>query len=195
MLPNHDGTTRQCGDEINPANCDPNAILFKHDRFYPHSLMRINYTTYDVRRSQDVVNASTSHCNIMVLAECDVDPTSHPHRFRYARVLGIYHANVIYVGPGMVDYQPRRMEFLWVRWYNVVNAATAGWDTLTLDRVEFPNLSEDDACGFINPSDVLRSSHIIPAFARGRCSTRVVGKDMSLCAKNSSDYIEYFVDR
>jgi len=26
--------------------------------------------------------------------------------FRYAQVLGIYHANVIYVGPGMLDYEP-----------------------------------------------------------------------------------------
>lgn len=41
----------------------------------------------------------------------DLNP-SHP--FNYARVLGVYHINAVYVGPGMVDYQPHWLEFLWV---------------------------------------------------------------------------------
>jgi hypothetical protein len=96
-----------------PQNFSPDSILFKHDRIYKHGLLRINYTTYDVRRSQDVVNASTSHRDVMLLA-ADVDAQRSPHPFRYARVLGIYHANIVYVGPGMLNYQTHRFEFLWV---------------------------------------------------------------------------------
>jgi hypothetical protein len=50
----------------NSQDCNLDSILIKADRIYQHSLLHINYTTYDVRRSQDVVNALTSRCNIMV---------------------------------------------------------------------------------------------------------------------------------
>jgi hypothetical protein len=189
-LPNR--SEDQSSGVTDPNSCDLNPVLFKHDRIYPHSLMRVNYTTYDVRRSQDVINPSTSHCNIMLLADSDDDDTASHHHFRYARVLGIYHANVVYVGPGMLDYEPRRMEFLWVRWYRTVDVTATGWNALKLDRVEFPDLADNDACGFIDPSDVLRGSHIIPSFARGR---RLIIRDISLCARNSSDYLQYYVDR
>jgi hypothetical protein len=95
---------------------DINTVILKDDRMYRHNIARFNYTTYDVRRAQDVINPRTSHCNVMVLhAAHDM---GHPgHRFIYGKVLGIYHVNVIYTGSGMVNYTPIRMEFLWVRWY------------------------------------------------------------------------------
>jgi hypothetical protein len=52
----------------------------------------------------------------MVLAD-DNDNSASAHPFKYARILGIYHVNALYVGHRMVDYQPRRMDFVWVRWY------------------------------------------------------------------------------
>lgn len=84
---------------------------------YKHCITRFNYTSYDIRRAQDTVNARTSHCNVMVLADDDGDesPSSGPaSHFLYARVLGTYHVNVIYVGPGSVDFTAHRLEFLWV---------------------------------------------------------------------------------
>ncbi|KIM74574.1 hypothetical protein PILCRDRAFT_14341 [Piloderma croceum F 1598] len=81
-------------------DCDPNSVLFLYDRMYEHNLLRINYTTYDVRRSQDAVNASTSHYNIMMLNKPANDNDSdNDYPFKYARVLGTYHVNVVYVGP------------------------------------------------------------------------------------------------
>jgi len=178
-------------DVAHPDDCDPNVVLFQGDRIYSHRVLRINYTTYDVRRSQDVVNPYTSHCNIMVLNH-DADSALH-HWFRYARVLGIYHANVVYMGHGVLNYQPRRMEFLWVRWYQIVDPRATGWHTFKLDRVKFFRVTDDDAFGFIDLSDVLRGSYIVPAFARGRpCMIR---GDVSLCARNPSDYIQYYVNR
>jgi hypothetical protein len=87
-------------------------------------------------------------------------------KFRYARVLGVYYANIV-VGPGMLDYQPRRIEFLWVRWYENVGMRS-GWDAQKLDQLRFPSAANGDSYGFIDPNDVLRCCHIVPAFAKGR---------------------------
>lgn len=173
----------------------PNSILFEHDRIYSHSLMRINYTTYDVRRSQDVINASTSHCHVMLLADSpsnSLDP-SPLHPFKYARVLGVYHVNAIYAGPGMIDYKPHRFEFLWVRWFRPIHTISAGWHTRKLDRVQFLPIAEDGAFGFVDPSDIIRSCHIIPRFAKGKLHSD--GKGLSLCARDSTDWTEYYVGR
>lgn len=178
--------------------CDPNKVLFKHDRIYHHNLLRINYTAYDVRRSQDVVNASTSHHNIMMLADpgdSDSDNVASDcnHPFKYARVLGIYHANVIYVGHGMVDYQPRRMEFLWVRWYKTSGVTRNGWKDNKLDWINFPPINKDDSFGFVDPSEVLRSCHIIPRFRAGK--RHADGTGLSHCAQDSDDWVQYYVNR
>jgi hypothetical protein len=171
---------------------NPNNILFKPDRIYRHNIMRINYTTYDVRRSQDVVNASTSHHNVMVLAG-DTDDSVLDHPFRYARVLGVYHVNAVYTGPGMINYEPLRLDFIWVRWYRTVDAINTGWDTRKLDVLQFNPMAEHDAFGFLDPSDVLRACHIIPAFSRGRLHAD--GRGLSSLARDSSDWNAYYVNR
>lgn len=177
-----------------PRDCDPDTVLFRHDRIYQHNILRINFTSYDVRRSQDVVNALTSHCNIMVLADSGEDNKSNStHPFRYAQVLGTHHVNAVYVDPGMLNYQPHRMEFLWVRWYKNTGVLHNRWDEEKLDRICFTSVTEDDTFRFIDPSAILRSCHIIPAFARGRLHDD--GKGMSVCAKDSSDWNEYYVNR
>ena len=51
----------------------------------------------------------------------------------YARTLGMYHVNVIYVGPGSMDYQSQQMEFLWVRWYDIAETRFSGWKNSRLD--------------------------------------------------------------
>jgi hypothetical protein len=153
--------------------------------------MRINYTTYDVHRGQDIINPATSHRDIMVLADDSDDP--HTPHFLFARVLGIYHANIIYTGPGpgITDYSPHRMEFLWVRWYQHVTDGS--WTTSTLDRVCFPPMASQNSFGFLNPSDVIRSCHIIPAFVTGK--RYMDGRGLSLCARDSEDWRYYYVNR
>ena len=186
---------RNANDSAADADCDPNAILFKHDRIYRHNLFRINYTAYDVRRSQDVLNASTSHHNIMTLANTDDsdDARGHDHPFKYARVLGVFHANVLYVGRGMVDYQPRRMEFLWVRWYENSGVVPNGWKDDKLDCIQFPPMAMHDSFGFVDPVDVLRGCHIVPRFKKGKLHPD--GRGLSRCAQDSEDWVQYYVNR
>ena len=117
-------------------------VYITADCFYKHNLVCLNYMTYDVCQAHDIINPSTSHCNIMLLA----DHTSgmgglSRHPYIYAHVLGIFHVNATYVGPGMIDYCLHRVDFLWVCWYQHMEE-DAGWDASTLDRVCFPPMAE-----------------------------------------------------
>ncbi|KIK21745.1 hypothetical protein PISMIDRAFT_103476, partial [Pisolithus microcarpus 441] len=58
---------------------------------------------------------------------------SEKHPFCYACILGIYHANVIYVSPGSRDYQSWRQDFLWVCWFELLLDQCAGWQHTALD--------------------------------------------------------------
>ena len=170
-----------------------NFVFFKSDCIYRHRLLRINFTTYDVRRGTDIIKPETTRCNIMALADLTDGSTSTSHRFLYARVLGAYHANVIYTGPGMRDYKARRFDVLWVRWYEVVEPGSSGWSESTLDSIRFPPLRDGDSFGFVDPMDVLRGCHVLPAFSKGKRNK--AGIDVSRCAKDSKDYELYYVGR
>ena len=157
---------------------------------YKHALLRINYTTYDIRRSQDIINYNTSRRDVMVLAD-DADAGASDHPFWYARILGIYHVNVIYAGPGMTDYTPRRLDFLFVRWFHPLE--TFKWADCRLDQVAFPPMADEDAFGFLDPRDVLRACHIVPTFSRGMVHSDEVS--MSQLARDSHDWKRYYVNK
>lgn len=179
------------------------SVLFKHDRIYQHKIFRVNYTTYDVRRAQDVINPDTSHCNIMVLdgaalKDSDALDDKRDGPYLYARVLGVYHANVIYVGAGATDYQSQRMDILWVRWYQQIDLGQTGWKARKLDRVRFPSFAnsipdQGGIVGFLDPSSVLRACHIVPRFCKGMRYED--GRGVSFCGRDSSDWREYYVNR
>ncbi|KAF8219615.1 hypothetical protein L208DRAFT_1338968 [Tricholoma matsutake] len=120
--------------------------------------MWINYTRYDIHRNEDVIHIGTSrHCNIMMLNPTYMPGGSAPgdsHLFCYARVLGIFHANVMYIGTGNTDYHPRRLEALWVRWYKL-ESGNVTWSMRMLDCVSFLPVNDENAFGFLDPSDVL----------------------------------------
>ena len=164
-------------------------VLFKGNRIYRHRLLRINYTTYDLQRDFDSINPRTNHRHIMLLS--DSDDNAHP--FSYARVLGIFHANIIYTGPGSRDFQSRRIEFLWVRRFEVLQDNFLAWEQHALDMVRFLPMADEDAFGFVDPTDVLRSCHIIPSFADGRL--HLDRNARSRCAGDSDDWKRYYVNR
>ena len=180
--------------ESSPADADGmehlstlNQVVVKGGHIYQHQLFRINYTTYDVHRGQDTINPRTDHCDIMLLAPLD---SAHP--FLYARVLGIFHMNIIYTGSGSKDYLPRRLDFLWVHWFEVVDVP-AGWEHAALDSLRFIPMSQDDAYGFVDPAHVLRGCHLIPAFAGGRMHPD--GVLVSQNARDGADWKGYYVNR
>ncbi|KAF8190150.1 hypothetical protein BJ912DRAFT_799703, partial [Pholiota molesta] len=186
---------------IDAAQDCQNCVLIKDNHLYQHKLACFYYTTYDVRRSEDIINPRTSHCDIMLLsnleAACGSDPSDalDAHPFLYARVLGIYHANIIYTGPGMLGYEAMRFDFLHVRWFQLEGGPDPclGWTTSRLDRLSFPPVAAQDAFGFVDPSLVLRSCHLIPAFSHGKRHDDGVG--LSSMAKDGKDWKSYYVNR
>lgn len=170
-------------------------LYFKNDRIYKHRIIRINYTTYDIRRAEHVINPRTAHSCIMVLAdrvsELDAQECQSHDNFWYGRVLGIYHANVIYTGPGMRDYKPRTFQFLWVRWFR--NVDPVEWGTQHLQRVAFPPTASEDAFGFLDPADVVRCCHILPQFMAGHVHLDGIG--LSRLANDNQDWRMYYVNR
>ncbi|KAF8835533.1 hypothetical protein BDN67DRAFT_992418 [Paxillus ammoniavirescens] len=114
------------------------------NRIYCHHLLHINYTTYDLQHKFDSINPCTDHWTSCYL-------------------LGIFHTNVMYTGPRSKDFQSCQIEFLWDR--------LSGWQKHTLDTVRFLPMRDKDAFGFIDPTDVLRSCHVIPSFADSQLHT------------------------
>lgn len=115
----------------------------------------------DIRRDQDVINP-TFHSDIHVLAH---DDDTHP--FWYARVLGIFHVNIINQSSTSRESAAVPILFLWVRWYNFDKAYRSGRAERRLHRIGFVPGDGPDAFDFINPADIVRASHLIPAFALG----------------------------
>jgi hypothetical protein len=187
------------------TNVDHNSILFKNDYLYKHKVMRINYTAYDEERGQDVLHmtgSSPSRCNVMVLDIRNVedrpttgveDDASDLHGYRFARVLGIYHANVLCKTLGQSNLKLFRMEFLWVRWYQLASIPPSRGKPLRLLRLHFPPVNDTGSFDFLDPNDVLRACHILPAFAHGKKYLDGVG--LSRCASDSQDYRIYYINR
>jgi len=121
----------------------------------------------------------------MLLAP-DSEDQEPQHPYLYAKVLAIFHANVICTGTA-VTQEAQRMNFLWVRWYTYHPNTNPN----RLPRLSFPPL-EEGATGFVDPADVLRGCHIVPAFSQGKCSPD--GTHTSKLAKDGDDWNAYYVN-
>ena len=129
---------------------------------YLHKVMRVNYTTYDMRRDQDSINPRT-HPDIMMLA-----PSGSSHPYLYARVIAIVHVNAYRRLPDdTVIPEPELLHVLWVRWYDLDTTRPGGFEHFRPHRLAFAAL-DSEPFGFISPQQVLRGAHIQPAAAYGR---------------------------
>ncbi|KAI0349313.1 hypothetical protein OH77DRAFT_1507530 [Trametes cingulata] len=176
------------------SNAQCNGLEIQGDRIYRHKILRVNYTTYDMRRDQDTINPRT-HPDIMMLAS---PGENDAHPYLYARVIGIFHAQVRYTGPGASRRlrQWQRVEFLWVRWFDLDADYASGFQERRLPRVRFVDATATGTTpfGFVDPSDVLRASHLMPAFAYGTTTDLLgpSGLGRTSC-DNNEDYKYYYV--
>ena len=137
-------------------------LIIENHRLYQHCVLRVNYTTYDNRHEQDTINPRTQSDIMMLSGEDSNDKHAHP--YWYARVLGIFHARVLHVGPQSKSSQPQRMEFLFVRWFGHHVKRRAGWKACHLYQVSFLD-ENSNTFGFVDPVHVIQAVHLIPAFA------------------------------
>ena len=101
------------GDEYDFSNEDRHCVLILDNKFFEHVYLRINYTTYDLRREQDSIS-SRSHPDIMLLSQED----EHSHPYWYAHVCLIFHVMVQYCNDAASPYsKPNQMDVLFVHWF------------------------------------------------------------------------------
>ncbi|CAE6398632.1 unnamed protein product [Rhizoctonia solani] len=166
-------------------------------RLHRHKTLRINYTSYDILRQQDSLNSSTSHCYALLATNFDQEPDSEEatHPYIYAKIIGVYHANVVYRGR-----RPKRIDFVHVRWLYYDYDSPGGWDHGRLDRVSYQECQTDqdvlDSFDFVHPSDIIRATHLIPGFVDGTTTaylgpTRSIAHDEAEC----EDWKFYYVNR
>jgi hypothetical protein len=170
------------------TDVDHSTIIFPNPVMYRHSTLRVNYTSYDVRRAANVISPRSKHHFIMLYSGDDISD----HAFWYAKVLGIYHTTVLWL-EGSGTRVPRRMNFLWVRWMEVV--VHGSWERCQLDRVRYvPTGSYREMYGFVDPACVIRACHLVPAFHFGRARTWAKGS-LGLDDPTEGDWDSYYVNR
>ena len=178
----------------NFTDSDRNSIRFIGNKIYSVQTCRIYYTSYDLQRQCDTVNPC-AHPDIM-LRSPDTKPGTGP--YWYARVIGIYHANVWAENaaiPGGRD--TRRMDFLWVRWFGIEPAHRSRSRKARLPKLGFVESTDDYAFSFLDPALVIRGCHLIPAFAMGRSAillpqSRTIARRLNPGDKD--DWLNYYVN-
>ncbi|KIL54987.1 hypothetical protein M378DRAFT_134292 [Amanita muscaria Koide BX008] len=188
------------GDEREYSTAERNQVIIEGNAIYRHPVLCVNYTTYDMRRNQDSLNVSNS-ADFMVLG-CENEANSAPHPYWYGRIIGIFHAKIVYRGPGSRSSDPQIMEFLWVRWLgrDPNNGYHEGWRRRRLPRVGFVFYEDAVAFGFLNPTLIIRAVHLIPCFALGRTKDLLPQPSICRLAKEEGEdwdmfYVNIFVDR
>ena len=96
----------------------------------------------------------------------ETGPNAHP--YWYARVLGVFHAKVMHLGPEVQNRSVQHMEFLWVWWFGVKPSYHWGFKAARLPKIGFVLDTDSSAFGFLDPSLVIRGCHLVPSFADGR---------------------------
>ncbi|KAF7371414.1 hypothetical protein MSAN_00778200 [Mycena sanguinolenta] len=187
-----DGDTHE---EFTPDN--RNTVRIIGNRIYATTTLRVNYTTYDVRRGQDTLNPRTS-CFAMVHS-AETEAGAHP--YWYCQILGIFHTTVCEVASNGEHTTPQSMEILWVRWMGVEPGFRTGIKMARLPKVGFVEESDPYSFGFLDPQHVIRGCHLIPDFAAGRTND-LLATQGSTAARSPDDtedwrtyYVDIFVDR
>lgn len=155
--------------------------------------MKIKYTTYDVRRDEDVIHVNTQQCNLMLLNgrySAALGRSVSP--YIYGKVLGIFHANVSFSGvlpDGKINSTSHRLDFCWVHWYDSLSFG----EEFKLDRVRLLPLDSGDSLGFVDPTNVIRGVHIIPRFSAGL--SKMLTPPTKLERKGSQLWKEYYINK
>lgn len=130
----------------------------------------------------------------------DTNELDRIHPYRYGRILGVYHAIVRHTGPrSRSGGFPQKIEFLWIRWFQDASpdSICSGLSRKRLHAITF--VAEDDphtsAFGFLDPKQVIRGVHLLPAFNHGKTRTLLRVSIARLPSDNDEDWFYYYVNR
>ena len=133
-----------------------------------------------------------THCDVMVLSS-ETGASAHP--YWYARILGIFHAKVLHMGPAAKNHSVQHMEFLWVQWFGMEPDYVSGAHVACFPKVGFVPNTDNGAFGFLDSSLVIYGCHLVPAFATGRTQTllHTTSPTAAHLPNEIDDWMNYYV--
>ena len=160
-----------------------NTVVIEQNRLYLHRVLRVNYTTYDLRRDQDTINPD-SHADIMMRAQADSE-----HPYLYARVLSIFHMEALLMPPKGQHVQTawQTMHVCFVRWFEVDLPKIRPRRLIPLRWAT----KDEDPFGFVAPDQVLRGCHLLPSVVYGRSDSALRGYSEARNAQKETDNLDY----
>ncbi|KAF7299950.1 hypothetical protein HMN09_01002900 [Mycena chlorophos] len=168
-------------------------IIANNNRVHIHKVLRVNYTDYAGRRGQDSMNSRT-HADVMTLAPED---SAGDHPFEYFRIIGVWHVDVQYREFGHVT-AARPFPILFARRFRLDKTWKGGFKRRRLHRIEFLPETDPNAYCFVNPDEVIREAHLVPAFAHGATMPvhyESIGRKPATFNDWKYYYVNFFVDR
>jgi len=171
-----------------------NTVCIAGEQIYRCKTIHINYTTYDVRCNGDTINPQT-YPDIMVKSP-ETGPYAQP--FWYAYVIGIFYTSVSSCHPGVTAKSMCQMDFLWVWWFGVEPGQYRhGFCYAHLPKIGFVESTDEYAFTFLDPTQVIKGSHLIPAFTEGRTSALL--QAIKLVAQvldpdKENDWVNFYVN-
>ncbi|KAK2459296.1 hypothetical protein APHAL10511_008685 [Amanita phalloides] len=142
-------------DEMTFSSAQHSMVTICNNLIYSHQVLRVNYTTYDLRREQDTINIRTKP-NVMLLSREDSpnEDGLQYHPYWYAHIIGIFHTYIIHTGPESKGALPQWMDFLWVHWFGWDNDRS-GWKFCQLLKLGFFDSQSPGAFGFVDPALII----------------------------------------
>ncbi|KAJ3573756.1 hypothetical protein NP233_g2220 [Leucocoprinus birnbaumii] len=176
------------------SDADRNTIRIRNGTIFRHQTAQIHYTTYDVRRDYDTLNPRNRSFCMVASADTEIDQNAHP--FWYAQVIGIFHADVQHTGANSRDFSWRTMEFLWVRWLGFEPGYSSGRRLAKLPKIGFVPEGDEYSFSFLDPAQVIRGCHLIPAFSQGRTNDLLStqGQTEARQSGETDDWANYYVN-
>ncbi|KAL1684855.1 hypothetical protein GGG16DRAFT_129726 [Schizophyllum commune] len=151
-------------------------VVIQNDCVFPHATLAVNYTMYDIWRDQDLI-----HVPAVSSRPPDNDFLGH-------RNVMVFHARISHP---TLSLEPHRVEFLWVRWFLLIDHGQSGSTKMRLERLQY--LDGPSAFGFVDPSEVIRGCHLMPVFHRG-CTRELLGPSLYRDS-SEGDWASYYVGR
>jgi len=133
----------------------------------------------------------------MTLSHEDDEESETRFPYWFGQIVGIFHAAVVYISPGSHSVKPQHMDFLFVRWFGRDMGHWGGWRAKRPHRIGFVDGKDDAPFGFLDPQEVIRGIHLIPAFHYGRTHDLLPPSHLARPGRlnNDEDWVVFYVNQ
>ncbi|KAF5355388.1 hypothetical protein D9757_014614 [Collybiopsis confluens] len=141
-----------------------------------------------INNNDRIINPRT-HSDIMLSSP---DDANDDKPYLYARVIGIYHVETSLMKDAKHS-APKRVDFLWVHWYGSLPQRPC-WKSRRLPQIGFVDSSDDEAFGFVDPTQVIRAVHLLPNFEVRKYSMMPGPSIARRADEEDMDYLQYYIN-